>query len=308
MTDFCYWLFNMSIVASITAAVILLLRPVRKIPRRVITILWLIPFLRAVIPVGVGSKFSLMSWLSGFATKTVVIHRTRVHNLPQWLYSQTNCVQMASGYYPVTLKTNLLEEVFEAASAVWAMVTLALIIALAIVCFATVRELRDAEHLYDNVYCSPKVSTPAVYGVFRPRIILPTSLKDSERLDKVLLHERCHIRRWDNFWRVIAILTAVIHWFNPLAWVCLKLYLSDAETACDEKALSGLTDEGRTEYAHALLDVQESRTVFASAFGGAKLRTRIERIVSFKKMTVFSAVGFGVLVAFIAFVLLTNAA
>ena len=86
------------------------------------------------------------------------------------------------------------------------------------------------------------------------------------------------------------------------------MYLSDAELACDESALSGLSEKEQSLYAHALLNARESKTVFASSFGGAKLRTRIEHIVSFRKMTVVSAVGFGVFAVAIAYILLTNAA
>ncbi len=107
---------------------------------------------------------------------------------------------------------------------------------------------------------------------------------------------------------MIAFCAAALHWFNPLAWVFLKLYLSDVELACDESVLSKLSEEDQKRYAHALLNAQKSRTVFASAFGGARLRTRIERIVSFRKMTVVSVVGFGILTCAIAYILLTNAA
>ena len=104
----------------------------------------------------------------------------------------------------------------------------------------------------------------------------------------------------------LAFLTAALHWFNPLAWVFLKLYLSDVELACDESVLAGLPPDARGLYAHALLDTAQSKTLFASAFGGARLRTRIEHILSFKKMTVLSAAAFGILAAGIAYILLVN--
>ena len=72
--------------------------------------------------------------------------------------------------------------------------------------------------------------------------------------------------------------------------------------------MSKLTQEQIKQYAHALLNARESKTVFASSFGGAKLRTRVENIVSYKKMTILSLVGFIILAAVIAYVLLTNAA
>jgi hypothetical protein len=47
--------------------------------------------------------------------------------------------------------------------------------------------------------------------------------------------------------------------------------------------------------------------VFASGFGGAKVRTRIERILSYRKMTAASVIAFAALLAAIAYFLLTNA-
>ena len=72
-----YWLFNMSIVASITGLVVMLIRRIRRIPRRVVTVLWLIPFLRLWLPIGFGSEYSLMSLISRFATRTVVVYPVR---------------------------------------------------------------------------------------------------------------------------------------------------------------------------------------------------------------------------------------
>lgn len=299
MGDLFYWLLNMSIVASLTGGVIVLLRLIKRIPRRVLVLLWAIPFLRFWLPFGVGGKFSLMSLLPRYAAKTVVVRQG---------VSTMNSIQAADSYFPITYKVDLLADVFRCAALVWAVVAAALLLAVAIVWLVTRSELRGAERLEENVYCSPKVVSPAVYGVFRPRIVLPPSLREAEQLDLILLHERRHIRRKDNLWRLSAFLTAALHWFNPLAWVFLRLFLSDLELACDESVLSKLPPDGQTRYALALLDTAESRTVFASAFGGARLRTRLERIVSYKKMTALAAVGFGVLAGVIAYVLLTNAA
>lgn len=48
-------------------------------------------------------------------------------------------------------------------------------------------------------------------------------------------------------------------------------------------------------------------TIFASAFGGAKIRTRIENILSFKKITRVALLGSILLITAIFYVLLTNA-
>ena len=302
MGDLFYWLFNMSIVGALTGLAVVLIRLIKRIPRRWIVLLWAIPFLRFLIPVGVGGKYSLMTLLSRFATRTVVVYEGELTE-----YTATNVIQAAKNYFPITYKVDLLADVFHYAGLVWAIIAAALILAMLILYVATISELRNAEYLRDNIYCSPKISTPAVYGILRPRIILPESCRDSEELDLIVLHERRHIHRLDNLWRVLAFLTAAIHWFNPVAWLFLKLYLSDAELACDESVLSKLAAGERKRYAHALLNAREGKTVFASGFGGARVRTRIERILSCRKMTAASVIASAALLAAIAYFLLTNA-
>ena len=52
-----YWLFNMSIVAGVCGLIIVLLRLVKKIPRRITTVLWAIPFIRMCVPFGVSGRY-----------------------------------------------------------------------------------------------------------------------------------------------------------------------------------------------------------------------------------------------------------
>ena len=82
---------------------------------------------------------------------------------------------------------------------------------------------------------------------------------------------------------------------------------SDIELACDETVLSGCNETERKEYAYALLSTAEKTNVFAASFGGARIRIRIENILSFKKISYFSVVAFSVLIIAICYILLTNA-
>ena len=116
-----------------------------------------------------------------------------------------------------------------------------------------------------------------------------------------------HIRRADNLWRILAFLIVASHWFNPLCWLFLKCFLSDLELSCDERVVAKLGYDRAKEYALSLLESRPGTTVFASAFGGAKIRTRIENILSFKKMTWLSLTVFVAPIGAICYVLLTNA-
>ena len=297
-----YWIFNMSIAATICVMPLLLLRLIKKIPRRIFIWLWLVPFIRMCVPVGISSKYGIMALLSKFTTKTVTI----VQIGDDSALTMMNHVMGANSYFPITYKVNLLEDLFNIASVVWLVVALAAILALAIIYFVTLGEVKDAKKLKDNIYISDKIKTPAVYGIIKPKIILPIEYQESE-LNYILMHENAHIKRKDNLVRLLAFIIVCLHWFNPFAWLLLKLLYSDIELACDETVLSKCNETERKEYAYTLLSTAEKTNVFAASFGGSKIRIRIENILSYKKISVFSIVAFSSLIIAICYVFLTNA-
>ncbi len=304
--EICYWVFNMSIAASVMGLIILLIRRFKFIPHRASVFLWIVPFVRMIIPVGLSSPFSLMTLISKYTTRTVTVYAPVHSGDLDISVVTTNFFMAAESYAPITYKYNILDSVFEIAGMIWITVAAAVILALVFMYVITMRTVRDSKHLRDNVYVSDKVDSPAVYGIFRPRIILPGTCGEKD-MEYILRHENTHIRRGDNFWRLLAFLAAAIHWFNPLSWVFLKNFLADIELACDERAISGCNSEEQKEYARTLLSCAQGKSLFVSAFGGAKVRTRIENILSYKQMTFVSAIGFTALILVIIFTLITNA-
>jgi len=302
LQEIFYWVFNMSITSALTGLIIMLVRLIKRIPRRLTVLLWAIPFLRMILPIGLGSPYSLMTLLSGIATKTVVVYKAA----DDVSFSMMNSVMAADTYFPITYKVNVLENVFGVASVVWIIVALAIILMLTVTYFTTIYELKDATHIRDNIYISDKVITPAVYGIIKPKIIIPPTCKQSDAA-LVILHEKTHIQSFDNLWRITAFFIVSVHWFNPFCWLFLKGFLNDLELSCDERTLIKLGADRAKEYAVSLLESGQRKTVFASAFGGAKIRTRIENILSFRKLTWASFTVFATLIAIIFYVLLTNA-
>lgn len=296
-----YWLFNMSITASLSGIIVLLIGKIQKLPRRFAYILWLIPFIRMWVPISVSGKYSLMSLISKVTTKTVWVAQT------PYDMSMVNHVMAADTYFPVTYKIDTIGNIFKAASIIWLIGAAVIIAAIFALYFTAKKQVRDAQLFCENIYFSDKLTSPAVYGIFRPRIILPQGYKGM-KLDYILAHERAHIKHCDNLWRIIAFVTAAVHWFNPLAWLFLKKFLEETELACDEKVISGYSESERKAYAKALVNCAESRNVFASAFGGAKIHLRIKNILSYRKLTIISTVCFSALAIAIGYVLLTNAA
>ena len=305
LDEIFYWLFNMSLTASLSGLIVLGLRIIPRMQRRFVCWLWLIPMVRMWIPLGMGSRWSLMTLISKLTTRTVVVWERG-----DMSFSYTNMVMAANSYFPVTYRVNLLEDLFRVVAVVWLCVALAILMTLAALYSMTIRELRDAKHLHGNVYLSDKVTSPALYGIFRSRIVLPCGWEKREDMPMILIHEQAHARHMDNLWRVIAFVTAAVHWFNPLAWIFLKMALADLELFCDECVLCRLKCEERRAYARALVDSAQAKqegAFFVSAFGGARIRVRIERILNYRRLSRFSAVCATLLTLAIAWVLLTNA-
>jgi len=252
------------------------------------------------IPVGIRSKYSLMTLISKFTKKSVVLYDGTLD------FSFTNYIMAADNYFPVTYKEDMLENLFSIASVVWIIVAVALSLIFAILYVLAKSELKDASLLRDNIYVSDKITSPAAYGVFRPKIVVPKGY-ELRNLHYIVAHESAHIYRKDNLWRIIAVISASVHWFNPLIWLFLKKFLEDTELACDEQVLANCGEDEKKAYAMALVDCAESMGVFASPFGGAKIRVRIDRILSYRKLSIISIASLTAFAVAIGYVLLTNA-
>ncbi len=297
-----YWVLNMSILGSLTGLIILLLRRIKRLPRFCVYCLWLAPLLRFWLPFSISGKYSLMSLISQFTTKTVVIFESS--DMPS--VAMTNSIMAAKDYFPIVYKSNILESAFNISGFVWIVVSCALLITSSLLYHFTKSEVKNAVHISGNVYHCTGVTSPAVYGIFRPRIIVPENVSEGA-LKYILLHENVHLKRKDNLLRCVAVVTACMHWFNPLAWLFLKYAFEDMELACDAKVLKTLGSEEKKKYALTLLSFASKKTLYASAFGAPRTRVRIENILSYKKLTLVSSVFFFAFTAAVIVILLLNA-
>ncbi len=133
---------------------------------------------------------------------------------------------------------------------------------------------------------TPLVDTPALFGIVRPRLLLPCDL--AERLSDaelcwVMLHELGHCRRRDLWSLAVLQLSVALHWFNPLAWLALRLGREDVELACDEFVLSRARGAEPAAYGEVLLRLASPalrRTALWSVVGIAEPRRRLQRRIT----------------------------
>lgn len=292
----------MSISSALVGLAVVLLRRLPMLPRRAVCFLWLFPYLRLCIPISLGSRYSIMAIFSELIKRSVSVP---VSDGKFAMTFAMNHIAMAESYSPFTYKTVLVGRVFLVSGAIWLAVAVAGLLLVAYCYISEHLRARRATRLYDNVYMSPDISSPVLVGIVRPKILVPESMRDG--VDRfVILHENSHARNLDNLWRLLALILSVIHWFNPFVWIFLRSFLSDIEYACDERVLSGIGEGRRREYAAALVECAERRSVLSSPFGGASLSGRVRRILGYKRLTVLSTAVIAVFVAVLAVVLMTN--
>lgn len=125
--------------------------------------------------------------------------------------------------------------------------------------------------------------SPMLFGLFRPRLLLPRHLRSLEALQQQLIveHELTHLRRRDLQWMSAGLLFQTLLWFNPFMRM-LRANLSWAqELGCDRAVLEGRPAPQRKAYAAALvaqLRLQQQPLGTALAFGGVNAGALAQRI------------------------------
>ena len=132
------------------------------------------------------------------------------------------------------------------------------------------------------------ISTPAVTGLLRPRLLLPHERYDVQELRYILRHELCHLKRRDMLLKLVLLAANAMHWFNPVVYLMLRLADEDIELACDSAATDGLELPERAAYSRTLLAAVQSsvRALPATTcFGGTveRLKRRITNVLGAQK-------------------------
>lgn len=132
------------------------------------------------------------------------------------------------------------------------------------------------------------ISTPAVTGLLRPRLLLPHERYDVQELRYILRHELCHLKRRDMLLKLVLLAANAMHWFNPVVYLMLRQADEDIELACDSAATDGLEFPERAAYSRTLLAAVQSsvRALPATTcFGGTveRLKRRITNVLGVQK-------------------------
>lgn len=279
-------LFNLSLSAGWIVLFVVLLRLVlKKAPKWINCLWWLLVGLRLIFPFSVESVFSLIPSSEVVSPDIIYSASPSVSTGIPAFNSVINPIIESTFTPDPSYSVNPLQVVAIIGSYVW-LIGLAVMLIYTVVCYVMLRrKMRFAVKTEGNIYESENVESPFILGVIRPKIYLPFGLEESSR-EHILSHEKAHLKRKDHLIKPIAFLLLSVYWFNPLMWVAYVLLCRDIELACDEKAVKEMEKDQRKEYSLALLQSSVHRRMVAAcplAFGEVGVKQRVKSVMNYKK-------------------------
>src|SRR5690625_909241 len=301
---------SMSLIASIPILIIIILRAIglNKLPKKIFVILWGIVLCRLLIPFTIQTNLTI--------DQTVM----PLSRSPESSNSIQQTINQLASPNQVADEGVTSSGVFASISPI---LIIWLIVAVLIFAFFIMTHLRsletykmalpiddpklkqwlDDQNLIRNVQLkqSDQISSPLTYGVFRPVILLPKTMADSDLTQTihVLTHELSHVKRFDLVFKWLLIIALSIHWFNPLVWVMYVLANRDLEMSCDETVIKKFGNNNTSAYALTLIQLTELNskwTPLHSHFSKHSIEERIVSVMQKNKTNIFRTIFSFVLV------------
>ena len=109
------------------------------------------------------------------------------------------------------------------------------------------------------------ISTSMLVGYFKPCVLLPDKEFDIYELELIFRHELVHLRRKDLFVKLLTMVVAIIHWFNPAVYLMSAQMQSDCEASCDEAVLAETGEQNKLSYAELIIEMIGTKRQYASS-------------------------------------------
>jgi uncharacterized protein (TIGR03435 family) len=91
-----------------------------------------------------------------------------------------------------------------------------------------------------EVLLHESLPAPVTCGIVRPAIVLPPDAQgwEGEDLNRAIVHELEHVRRFDWASHCLARIACAVYWFHPLVWAAWRHLALEAERSCDDAVLA----------------------------------------------------------------------
>ncbi len=292
--DIFLTILNMSITASIVMLFICMLRIfLKKVPKILSYGLWSVMLFRLVCPISFSSVFSLL----GGRINAPAVPSGTIAYIPQdigmmsqpqtdmGIDSISAVVNNSLPAATTVASVNPMQIILFEAAVLWCAGIAALLIYSLVSHVLLKKKTGCAVKIYDNIYETDRITSPFVFGIFRPKIYIPVGLGENE-LSYILKHEKTHIQRRDYLVKPFAWLVLIVHWFNPLVWLAFALMTRDMEMSCDERVIREMGENKKADYSRSLLSLSIRGKVFAGsplAFGESNTKIRVKNVIRYKK-------------------------
>lgn len=300
---------NRSITAGwIALAVILLRLFMRRAPKWIRGILWGLVAIRLVFPFSLESVFSLIPSAETIPQSALVSGKPAVDSGFEALNRAANPVIEEIFAPDVSGSAHPIQTAMSVAAVIWIAGVIAMCIYMVVSFLRVRRKIEEAVRVQDGVWICDHIATPFIFGIFRPRIYVPSSVSEAD-MEYVIFHEKAHLKRKDPVWKLLGFLLLAVYWFHPLLWLSYTLLCRDIELACDEKVMRQLGAEGKKPYADALINCSvPGRTISVCplAFGETGIKERVKSVLSYKNPGRWRILAAALVCAIAAVCLLTN--
>lgn len=295
--------------AYLICAVILVRILLKRVPKRILCILWMVVGLRLICPFDLESTFSLLPkeqsvfWTqeADDFTQAAADDRNKSNAYLENKNSMKNTVNikktkddLISGEYVGNVKGTL-DKVINVMTGIWIVGVIGMS-AYFILCWYRVKKRVStaipAEFEEIAFYRCDCISSPFLFGIVSPKIYVPFSVTEQE-LSYVLRHEEAH-KAWGDHWiKPVWYMLFACYWFHPLVWASYILFCRDMELACDEKVVKDLGIGCKKAYSQSLLACaaekkNENIAAYPVAFGEIGVKNRVKNILNYKKPAVFT--------------------
>ena len=315
--------WNMSLTGSIIIGFVLLARlALRKAPKVFSYALWSVVLFRLLCPVSVSSMFSVLNFTKAAEPVSQSVVTTMDYSaveIPEFIPAAENEPEieepailvpeyqepqiedlvipddgMESMEMPDAVRPQVpaepVRDPIHYAVIIWLAGLGVMLVYNVISCIRLFRQIDGAVPLRKELYQADYISTAFVLGILKPKIYLPSYLTPEEQ-GYIIAHERCHIKRMDHVFRLLAYLALCLHWFNPLVWFAFVLSGKDMEMSCDEAVIRMYGPRIRAEYSQSLLRLATGRRSFALtplAFGEGDTKERVINMSKWKKPKIWA--------------------
>ena len=129
-----------------------------------------------------------------------------------------------------------------------------------------------------RVYWHSGVTHPASFGMFRPIVLLPPSMKrfSTDAVRSVIRHEMWHVARRDWCWHVLEKGLLAVFWFHPAIWWVIDRIHLKREQVIDELVVEVTCD--RAGYMGTLLRLADEPLMTSPALGFSSRRHLLGRM------------------------------